>query len=59
MRDALGARVRAVRGAERVVDVDVRQFRQRPCELGSLLRLARLEAHVLEQQDLAVAQAFG
>ena len=58
VRDALRARVGAVRHAERIVDVDVRQLRQRPCELGIVARLARLEAHVLEQQDLAVAQAF-
>ena len=57
VRDALGARVRAVGGAERVVDVDVGQLRQRARELGVVVGLARLEADVLEQQDLAVARA--
>ena len=55
--DALGAGVRAVGGAEGVVDVDVGQLRQRARELGVVLGLARLEADVLEQQHLAVVRA--
>ncbi len=57
--DALGARVRAVGDAEGVVDVDVRELRQSMRELGVVACLARLEADVLEQQDLAVAQRLG
>ncbi len=53
VRDALGARVRAVRGAERVVDVDVGELGERACELRVVLGLAGLEADVLEHQDLA------
>ncbi len=56
LRERVDARVRAVHGAERVVDVDV-------AELGELLREAvvvllffRVEAEVLEQADLAGAQ---
>ncbi len=51
--DALGRSVRAVRGAERIVDVDIR-------ELGEALREGRIvgflpgvEADVLQQEDVA------
>ena len=57
VRDALGAGVRAVRGAERVVDVDVGERGERARELGVVGCLARLEAHVLQQQDLARRRA--
>ena len=56
VRDALGRGVRAVRGAERVVHVDVGELRQRGREGRVVGGLARVEAHVLEQQDVAVAQ---
>ena len=59
VRDALGAGVRAVRGAERVVDVDVGELGERARELGVVARLARLEADVLEHQDLAVGERLG
>ena len=49
--DARGRGVRAVRGAERVVDVDVGERRVAPRELGVVLRLPRLEADVLEHHD--------
>ncbi len=52
--DALGRRVRAVRGAEGVVDVGVGQVGQAPRQLGVVLGLARLVADVLEHDDLAV-----
>ena len=54
VRDALGRGVRAVRGAEGVVDVDVGERRVALGELGVVLRLARLEADVLEHHDVAV-----
>ena len=54
VRDALGGGVRAVRGAERVVDVDVGQRRVALGQLGVVLGLARLEADVLEHHDVAV-----
>ena len=46
-----------MRGAERVVDVDVGEPRQRGRERRVVGRLAGVEAHVLEQQDVAVAPA--
>ena len=52
VRDALGRGVGAVRGAERVVDVDVGQRRQRRRELGIVLRLPRLVADVLEHEHV-------
>ena len=54
--DALGARMRAVCHAEGIVDVEIRQRRELPRELGIVARLSRLEAHVLEHQYVAVAQ---
>ena len=54
VRDRLGGRVRAVRGAERVVDVDVGDLRVALGERLVVLRLALEEAHVLEHHDLAV-----
>ena len=59
MGDTLRARVRAMRGPERVVDVGVRKFRERSREYGIVGRLARLEAHVLEHQHLAIAELLG
>jgi hypothetical protein len=46
--------VRAVRGAERVVDVHVGQRGVALCQLRVVLRLAGIEAQVLEHHDLAV-----
>ena len=46
--------VRAVRGAEGVVDVEVREIAEALGQLGVVLRLARLEADVLEHHDVAV-----
>ena len=54
--DPLGAGVRPVGGAERVVDVDVGERRQLAARLGVVALLAGLEADVLEQQHLAVAE---
>ena len=54
VRDALGRGVRAVRRAEGVVDVDVGERGQARGELGIVLRLPRLEADVLEHDDVAV-----
>ena len=53
---ARGRRVGAVRGAERVVDVDVAVRRERARELLVVGLLAGMEAQVLEHRDLAVAQ---
>src|ERR1700743_1478468 len=53
MGDALSARMRAVRSAERIVDIHVGQPRQRACERWIVARLARLEADVLEHEQLA------
>src|SRR5437879_111486 len=53
VRDALGARVRAVCAAKRVVYVDVSELGQRAREQGIVARLARLEANVLEHEQLA------
>jgi hypothetical protein len=54
--DALGGRVRAMRGPERVVHVEVTKPRQRLCEGVVVLLLAGREACVLEQEDLSVLQ---
>ena len=51
--DSLGAGVRPVGGAERVVDIYVCQLGERPGELGIVLGLPGLVADVLEHQDLA------
>ena len=58
-RDALGRGVRAVRGAEGVVDVHVGELRQRRRELGVVARLARLVADVLEHQHVAGVEVLG
>ena len=50
--------MRAVRGTERIVDVDFAERRQRACEIGIVRFLLGMEANVLEQQDVAVLQ-FG
>jgi hypothetical protein len=52
-RDAVRARLRAVRGAERVHDEDVTQLRHPLCERVVVLFLALLEAHVLAEHELA------
>ena len=59
MGDALGRRVGAMRCAEGVVDVHVGQPGERRGQLGIVARLPRLEAAVLEHQQLARAQALG
>ena len=59
VRHAGGARVGAVGGAEGVVDVDVREFSQGAREVGVVAGLPRLEADVLEDQQLTVAQPLG
>ena len=56
--DFLGAGVGPVGGAERVVDVDVSQVGERPGELGIVLCLPGLVAHVLEHEDLPFRQLF-
>jgi hypothetical protein len=57
--DSLGAGVGPVGGAERVVDVDVSQLVERPGELGIVLCLPGLVAHVLEHEDVSFSQMFG
>ena len=51
--DALGRAVRAVRRAERVVDVDVGVGGERLGEVGLVLGLSLVEADVLEDEELA------
>ena len=53
MDDALGRRVRAVRRAEGVVDVDVGERRELPREAAVVLLLFGVEAQVLEQHHAA------
>ena len=54
VRDRLGGGVRAVRGAERVVDVDVGERRVALGQLGVVLGLPRLVADVLDHHDVNV-----
>ena len=54
-----GAGVRTVRGAEGIVDIDVGELRQLAGKLQVVGGLSRLEAHILQEQDLAVSQLFG
>ncbi len=56
VRDALRARMRTVGRAEGVVDVHVGQRGQFRRERRVVARLARLEAHVLEHEQLAGGQ---
>jgi hypothetical protein len=51
--------MRAVRGAEGVVDVEVGELGEPLRELRVVLGLAGLEAAVLEQQDIALAERLG
>ena len=53
LRNALGRSVRAVRRAERVVHVEVVPARELLRERRIVLLLLRMEAHVLEQDDVA------
>ena len=57
LRDALGRGVRAVRRAERVVDVEVAAVRELAREGRVVRRLARVEARVLEHLDALVRRA--
>ncbi|TYZ65774.1 hypothetical protein PybrP1_009975 [[Pythium] brassicae (nom. inval.)] len=56
LRHARGGRVRAVRSAERVVDKHVGAVRELLGERRVVLRLLLVEAHVLEQHDVAVGE---
>ncbi len=56
MGDAFGRGMGPVRGAERIVDVDVGEGRQRLRQLRVVLRLPGLVAHVLEHQQLTGAE---
>ena len=56
--DPDGRGVRAMRGPERVVDVDVGIRRQRGGERRVVLLLLGMEAEVLEEEDLARAEAL-
>ena len=56
LRDPDRGRVRAVRRAEGVVDEQVEVVGELPGELGIVLRLARVEARVLEDADPLVGQ---
>ncbi len=58
-RDPLGRGVGAVRGAERVVYVDVAELRERGRQLRVVAGLAGLVADVLEHQDLARVEVPG
>src|ERR1019366_919136 len=58
MRDALGARVRAMGRPEGVVDVEVAERGQGTRELGIVARLTGVEADVLEDQYLPFAEPF-
>ncbi len=49
----------AVRGAEGVVDIHIRHIRQRLGEGGIVRFLLLMEAHVLDQGDLAILQRGG
>jgi len=49
--------VRAMRGAESVVDVTIGERRELLGELGIVAFLARMKAQVLEKQDVAVGKA--
>ncbi len=59
VRHALGRRVGAVRGAERVVHVEVCQIGQASGEVGVVLRLPLLPAAVLEQEHLTRFEFLG
>ena len=56
VRDALGRRVRAMRGAERVVHVQIHPLGQPLRRLRVVRRLARVEARVLEHRDAVVVE---
>ena len=56
VRDGLGRRVRAVRRAERVVHVEVAARRRARARTRVVLRLARVEARVLEHVDALVGE---
>ena len=53
-RDPSGRGVGAVRGAEGVVDIQVAEAGELPGKGRVILRLARVEADVLQQDDVAV-----
>ena len=53
MHDAFGRGVGPVRGAERVVDVDIRERGKRLREAAVVLLFLRVKPEVLEQHDLA------
>ena len=57
MRDGLHRRVRAVRGAERVVHVAIGELGELLREGGIVLLFLRMKAEVLEQHELSVARA--
>ena len=59
VRHAGGARVGAVGGAERVIDVDVREFSQGARQGRGRCGSPALEADVFEDQQLTVAQLPG
>ena len=52
-RDSVRAGLGAMRGAERVHDIDVAQRRHAPGQFIGILLFALVEAHVLQQHDLA------
>jgi hypothetical protein len=56
MRHAFRRGVGAVRRAERVVDIDVGQRRQRAREYGVVFLLALLKAKIFQKQDFAGTQ---
>jgi hypothetical protein len=45
-----------MRGPERVVHIDVGQLRELPRKVAVVLLLLRMEAEILEQDDLAAAR---
>ena len=56
--DSCGGRVSAVRGSEGLVDIEIRQRRQGFGKGRFVLGLARVEAKILQQQELSVAQGL-
>ncbi len=56
MRQRLDRGMRPVRRRERIIDIDIAERRQLAGEVGVVLLLARVEAQILQQRDLAGPQ---
>ena len=57
--DPFGRRVRAMRRAERVVDVDVGEFGELPGKRRIVLLLLGVEAQILQEDDAAATACLG